>query len=134
SGAPGPNKGQLGENRRQIQEQAQQQEALDNGAGFQFDADELRHLKKEWQDLARELDEIRSSARQLGRAAPPAHEAASKGQIQAVRQHARICAQIHEQMHEYAKQYANRLDDALRDLDESDQTAQEAIRTTGRDM
>ena len=134
SGAPGPNKGQLGENRRQIQEQAQQQEALKNGAGFQFDADELRHLKKEWQDLAEELNEISKQARFLGSADPPAQDDASTAQIKAVYQHARICADIHEQMYNYATEYSKRLNDALAKLENSDTTAKNSVDGLAKDV
>ena len=67
---PGPSKGKLAETTRQQQQQADQQEALANGAGFQFDPDELRHPRDEWQDLARELNDLRRRTRNLGSAYP----------------------------------------------------------------
>src|SRR5699024_726886 len=131
---PGPNKGKLAENTRQRQEQADQQEALANGAGFQFDPDELRHLRDEWQDLAKDLDQLRAQTSTLGQANPPADEQASRDQIKAVYQHARVCNDIHNQMYQYARQYADRLDTALNQLHESDAAARDSVRATGREM
>jgi len=134
NGAAGPNKGQLAENSRHIEQRAEQQEALDSGDGFQFDPDELRELRDEWQDLAEELNDLRMRTRELGNAGPPAEEEASRGQIKAVYQHAKVCAEIHDQMYEYAHQYKQRLDEALAKLQESDQDAQETVHNTGKGL
>src|SRR5699024_4690164 len=84
--------------------------------------------------LAEELNDLRMRTRELGNAGPPAEEEASRGQIKAVYQHAKVCAEIHDQMYEYAHQYKQRLDEALATLQESDQDAQETVHNTGKGL
>lgn len=108
----------------------QQQADTHGSGGFEFDPDELRNLKEQWQKLAKKLDGLRGKTRELGQAEPPGHEQASHDQIQAVYDHARICTNIHEQMYQYAYKYAQRLEQAVNELEGADEAAQRSIRTT----
>jgi len=131
---PGPNKGKLAETTRQHQQQADQQEALANGAGFQFDPDELRHLRDEWQDLTRELLDLQNQATYIGQALPPAEDDASMNQIKATKTHAKLCTEMHEQMYQYAKTYTDRLDEAIKHLKSTDDEAARTIKSTGNNV
>lgn len=117
------------------EQRAERQEALEDGDGFEFTADELRALRDEWQDLTEELNRQRTDLKLLGRAhICPADDDASTSQIQAVNKHAKVCSDIHEQMFLYAKTYAENLDDAVDKLQDSDSAAQESIQSMSKDI
>lgn len=117
------------------EQREQRQEALEDGDGFQFDADELRALRDEWHELSEQIAQLRRNFEKIGIGnICPADDDASKSQIKAVNEHAKVCADIHEQMYQYASEYTDRLDEALGKLQESDAAAQDSVRATSKDM
>lgn len=117
----------------QMMNEADQRATALNSGGFKLDADAIRALQPDWEDIARELQDLRDNARQLAHVIPPAEDDASLHQIKAVIDHADTCANISNQMYEYAYEYARSLENAVNKLEGSDRTAADAARSAGQD-
>lgn len=94
----------------------------------------MQALQPEWEAVAEELRELRDMSQRLENLPAPANEDASEGQIEAVRQHARVCAAIHQQMRDYAYDYAKSIGDTIETYANSEGLTQDAVNNVGRDI
>ena len=117
----------------QISEDHQQRAAAGDG-GFKLDAEAMRALQPEWEDIARELMDLRDMAVRLGNATPPAQDDASISQIKAVKNHAQACGKISTEMYKYADEYAKSISKAIGKTEAADQAAKDSARNAGRDV
>lgn len=102
--------------------------------GFKLDADEMRALLPQWQEVRDDFSELREAGEGLQEVTEPAGDDGSLLQIAAAGEHQRVYVDIAEQQFRYAEAYVTALEEAIVATEAADEAAGDAARDAGRDL